>query len=162
QLGSGIPRILESYPKECFKFSDNFLRMSFPINDQANDQAQAKDLMGLLKTSIESLGKMKQDLLFELRMPTEKHVEKYTKLAVQLTAEQLAILRFCTQPKTNKEIQEEGLGLKRHNDNFKRYIDPLLNLKLLSRTLPGVPNSPSQKYFTTAIGHYTLLIIDYK
>jgi ATP-dependent DNA helicase RecG len=32
QLGSGIPRILESYPRECFKFSDNFLRMSFPIN----------------------------------------------------------------------------------------------------------------------------------
>ncbi len=30
QLGSGIPRILESYSKECFAFSDNFLRMSFP------------------------------------------------------------------------------------------------------------------------------------
>ena len=25
QLGSGIPRILESYGKECFHFSDNFL-----------------------------------------------------------------------------------------------------------------------------------------
>jgi len=29
-LGSGIPRILESYDKEAFKFSDNFLRMTFP------------------------------------------------------------------------------------------------------------------------------------
>lgn len=29
-LGSGIPRILEFYPKECFKFSENFLRMTFP------------------------------------------------------------------------------------------------------------------------------------
>ncbi len=29
-LGSGIPRILENYSKECFKFSINFLRMSFP------------------------------------------------------------------------------------------------------------------------------------
>ena len=29
-LGSGIPRILQSYGKECFKFSDNFLRMTFP------------------------------------------------------------------------------------------------------------------------------------
>src|SRR5690606_28875870 len=28
QLGSGIPRILESYDKSCFQFSDNFLRMS--------------------------------------------------------------------------------------------------------------------------------------
>ncbi|WP_069658337.1 RNA-binding domain-containing protein [Arcticibacter eurypsychrophilus] len=31
QLGSGVPRILESYDKQCFKFSDHFLRMSFPI-----------------------------------------------------------------------------------------------------------------------------------
>ncbi|BDS14713.1 RNA-binding domain-containing protein [Aureispira anguillae] len=30
QLGSGVPRILRSYGKECFKFSDNFLRMAFP------------------------------------------------------------------------------------------------------------------------------------
>ncbi|AVR46482.1 transcriptional regulator [Christiangramia fulva] len=33
QLGSGIPRILESYSKECFRFSDNFLRMIFPAAD---------------------------------------------------------------------------------------------------------------------------------
>ncbi|MFN7845594.1 MAG: RNA-binding domain-containing protein [Bacteroidota bacterium] len=31
QLGSGIPRILESYNKRCFKFSDNFLRMVLTI-----------------------------------------------------------------------------------------------------------------------------------
>ncbi len=30
QLGSGIPRILESYDKNCFHFSDHFLRMTFP------------------------------------------------------------------------------------------------------------------------------------
>ncbi|MGJ3234199.1 winged helix-turn-helix domain-containing protein [Marivirga sp.] len=30
QLGSGIPRILQVYPKDCFKISENFIRMSFP------------------------------------------------------------------------------------------------------------------------------------
>jgi len=30
QLGSGVPRILEHYGKECFQFSANFLRMTFP------------------------------------------------------------------------------------------------------------------------------------
>ncbi len=30
QLGSGVPRILESYGRECFRFMDNFIRMSFP------------------------------------------------------------------------------------------------------------------------------------
>ena len=40
QLGSGVPRILETYPKSCFTISDNFLRMSFPKekNDQVADQ----------------------------------------------------------------------------------------------------------------------------
>jgi ATP-dependent DNA helicase RecG len=30
QLGSGVPRILRSYDKTCFQFSENFLRMRFP------------------------------------------------------------------------------------------------------------------------------------
>lgn len=30
QLGSRIPRILESYGKDCFKFSENFLRVVLP------------------------------------------------------------------------------------------------------------------------------------
>ncbi|MDO5970289.1 putative DNA binding domain-containing protein [Flavivirga aquimarina] len=34
RLGSGMPRILEAYPKECFTFSNNFLRMSFPATEQ--------------------------------------------------------------------------------------------------------------------------------
>jgi ATP-dependent DNA helicase RecG len=29
-LGSGIPRILESYGKDCFRFTENFTRMTFP------------------------------------------------------------------------------------------------------------------------------------
>ena len=35
QLGSGVPRILESYGRECFTFSDHFLRMSFPVHDSS-------------------------------------------------------------------------------------------------------------------------------
>ena len=29
-LGSGIPRILESYGKDCFRFTENFTRMNLP------------------------------------------------------------------------------------------------------------------------------------
>ena len=32
-LGSGVPRILRSYGKECFKFTENFLRMIFPVSE---------------------------------------------------------------------------------------------------------------------------------
>jgi predicted HTH transcriptional regulator len=37
-LGSGIPRILRSYGKECFKFTENFLRMTFPVSEQVTEQ----------------------------------------------------------------------------------------------------------------------------
>ena len=51
QLGSGIPRILENYPKECFKFSDNFLRMVFPIHKEV--------------VAIEDGGNANQDVVIE-------------------------------------------------------------------------------------------------
>ena len=37
-LGSGIPRILRSYGKECFKFTENFLRMTFPALEKVTPQ----------------------------------------------------------------------------------------------------------------------------
>ena len=37
-LGSGVPRILRSYGKECFKFTENFLRMTFPAYEQVTEQ----------------------------------------------------------------------------------------------------------------------------
>lgn len=33
QLGSGVPRILRAYPKECFHFGDSFLRITIPITN---------------------------------------------------------------------------------------------------------------------------------
>ena len=46
-LGSGIPRILQSYPKESFKFMENTLRVIFPIDEdlQALMEEEAQDTM---------------------------------------------------------------------------------------------------------------------
>lgn len=38
QLGSGVPRILEHYNKDCFQFTENFLRMVFPAIEQVTPQ----------------------------------------------------------------------------------------------------------------------------
>jgi len=40
QLGSGIPRILEVYTKESFKFTDNFLRMTFKFNETIDNSGK--------------------------------------------------------------------------------------------------------------------------
>jgi predicted HTH transcriptional regulator len=45
-LGSGVPRILKNYGKECFKFTENFLRMTFPITTQVT--TQVKNLVEVL------------------------------------------------------------------------------------------------------------------
>ena len=55
-LGSGIPRILRAYGEDSFKFTDNFIRITFPISgrdhasDHASDQAsaQVKKLLSVL------------------------------------------------------------------------------------------------------------------
>ena len=39
QLGSGVPRILEHYERDCFLFTNNFLRMTFPVSEQVTPQA---------------------------------------------------------------------------------------------------------------------------
>lgn len=38
QLGSGIPRILQYYGKDCFNFSENFTRIIFPIDPDYTPQ----------------------------------------------------------------------------------------------------------------------------
>ena len=41
-LGSGIPRILHAYGEECFKFTDNFIRITLPVSvyDEDHDSDQ--------------------------------------------------------------------------------------------------------------------------
>ena len=55
-LGSGIPRILRAYGEDCFKFTDNFIRITLPISasnhasNHASDHAsvQVKKLISIL------------------------------------------------------------------------------------------------------------------
>ena len=49
QLGSGVPRILESYGKECFRFMGNFIRMTFPASEEVTPQVtpQVERLLGV-------------------------------------------------------------------------------------------------------------------
>ncbi len=53
QLGSGIPRILETYGKECFRFMDNFTRMTFPASEEVIPQSGLVD--GLVERLVDAL-----------------------------------------------------------------------------------------------------------
>lgn len=41
-LGSGMPRILQAYPKSRFRFTDNFIRMSFPTSEKSKGKTSGK------------------------------------------------------------------------------------------------------------------------
>jgi predicted transcriptional regulator len=78
--------------------------------------------------------------------------ENSDQVLVTNNAMQLEIIKFCYSPKTRKEILDEHLGLTNHTTNYKKYIEPLLDLNLLSKTIPNKSNSPFQKYLTTEKG----------
>ena len=40
QLGSVVPRILKYYKKNCFLFSENFIRMTFPLKENVVEPEQ--------------------------------------------------------------------------------------------------------------------------
>ena len=60
QLGSGVPRILESYGKECFRFMGNFIRMTFPVSKELIHQSGVVDRLvdGLVDGLVESQRKI--------------------------------------------------------------------------------------------------------
>ncbi|MCZ2477681.1 transcriptional regulator [Aquirufa antheringensis] len=121
-------------------------------SDQDNDQDKSKFLIES-KSLLELISK-----LYELEIPDEKLIAKYNESSLSLTNEQLKILKFTNSPKSNKEIQENSLGLKPHTDNFKNHIEPLLEKGFIGRTIPNKPTSKLQKYFTTERGRVVIYI----
>ena len=73
-LGSGIPRILRAYGEDCFKFTDNFIRITLPISahdtthdtahDTAHDVSSASKAIRTLVICIE--GEVDRDTLQSL------------------------------------------------------------------------------------------------
>lgn len=124
-LGSGVPRILQSYGRENFHFLDNFIRMSFPIVEQVGTklkpgQNQAGTESGL---SWDQVG---------------------TKLGLS-PQEVQNIVKFCADPRSLTEIME--LFNWSNRTKFRnKYINPLLEIGLLEMTVPDKPNSSLQKY----------------
>jgi len=84
-LGSGVPRILRSYGKECFKFTENFLRMIFPATAQVTAQdtaqvtAQVKELIEILSKEMD-----RQEIQDMLGLSHREHFRlKYLKPALE-------------------------------------------------------------------------------
>lgn len=125
--------------------------------DQDTDQDADQDEIAFDDRYKELLKSIKM-VFGKERIPDNKVISKYKASALAISKEQLDILKFALNAKSNKEIQEEVLKLKTHTDNFKNHIEPLLVKGFLRRTLPNKPTSKYQKYYTTKRGEAVIYI----
>ena len=121
-LGSGVPRILRSYGKECFKFTENFLRMIFPITEQvtAQDTAQVTAQVTAQDTA-------------------------------QITAQIEDLIKILSKEMDRQEIQDM-LGLSHRENFRLKYLKPALEQGFIEMTIPERPSSKLQKYRLTILG----------
>lgn len=60
---------------------------------------------------------------------------------------QKEVLRYCMVARSSREILEH-IGVTYHNKNIEKFINSLVEVGFLERTIPETPNSPKQKYIT--------------
>lgn len=90
QLGSGVPRILKAYDKGCFKFMDNFLRMTFP---KSTSGAIGGAIGSAIGSAIETLTERQLEIL-EL-------IKANSKIAYREVAQRIGINNSAVQAHFN-------------------------------------------------------------
>jgi predicted HTH transcriptional regulator len=118
QLGSGVPRILQAYNKDCFKFSENFLRMTFPASKKLSMQVSTQVTMQV-NTQVEELIKIftgehtRQDLQDKMKLANRENFRKnYLQSALD---EELIELTIPEKPNSSKQkyrLTEKGILMK--------------------------------------------------
>lgn len=121
-LGSGIPRITRFFPESCFRFTENFIRSSFP----AIEPVHAED-----EVTPQVEGTVTGEVAGEVTPQVTPQVEQ--------------LLSAFTGEHTRQELQEK-LGLANRDHFRKAYLLPALEAGCIVPTLPDKPNSSRQKY----------------
>jgi ATP-dependent DNA helicase RecG len=110
QLGSGVPRILQAYSKNCFKFADSYLRLTFPATEQVTTQ---------VTTQVEELIKVftgehtRQELQDKLNLSNREHFRKnYLQPALDENLIELTIPEKPNSSKQKYRLTEKGILVK--------------------------------------------------
>ncbi|MDE6011349.1 MAG: putative DNA binding domain-containing protein [Prevotella sp.] len=123
-LGSGIPRILHAYGEECFMFTDNFIRITFPANVCVNNHDGTKSAPSRHQVGTK---------LF----PDIENIDK--------------LIVFCIEKRSVTEMLS-FMNFSDRTKFRKKFIYPLLEAGILQMTHPEKPNSNAQRYFLTPYG----------
>ena len=103
QLGTGIIRILKSYDKSVYEFSDNFIRVNFKFNDNSLFPQKTKDL----QFSKETLNETQKNII--------KLIKKDNKITQLEISDKLGINK-TTVTRNLKILKDKNL-IKRNGSN---------------------------------------------
>jgi ATP-dependent DNA helicase RecG len=100
-----------------------------------------------------------ENILNELNYkPSEQSLRKYTEAAMNLNANAVKVLAFCSSPKKRKEILEECLQISNQTKNFKTHIEPLIENGFIEPIIKDRPTSQYQKYVLSKKGRVVVFI----
>jgi ATP-dependent DNA helicase RecG len=120
-LGSGVPRIIRAYGKDSFTFTDNFIRITFPILKRNKHQNSTVKVEDSVQLSVQ---------LKQLIINIDNQI---------LSVDELLIL----YNQVYKQLYKSRWYFK------KRFILPAMQQGLIEMLYPTKPNHPQQKYKLT-------------
>ena len=158
-------------PAPIFETEDSYFMTTLKIHPDAKSHAKVQPKSNELElpdiTSLESIDALLEQLLslkeqpdFELSNYVGNQVSN--QVSNQVDEKVKKALHYCKIQKSRKEILENGLEISNQTKNYKRYIEPLVELDWLERTLPDSPNAPNQKYLLSSKGKLLLEILNSK
>ena len=141
-LGSGIPRILQSYPKESFKFMENTLRVIFPIDE---------DLQALMEEEAQDTMQVPSKYHASTMQVTPQVPPKYPPSTPQVTPQVKELLKVFEGLHNREEIQNR-LELADRKYFRVNYLNPAIEQGFVALTIPDKPTSSKQQYYLTDKG----------
>lgn len=155
QLGSGLPRILQFYGRDSFKFTDNFTRSIFYADKEVleylkNEESAAQVTEHDTDQVTEQV--TPQDTPHDTPQVTSQVTSQVTDRVIDQVTDQVKNLLLAIDREYTRQELMTILSMK-HNQTFREnYLYPALKNDLIEMTIPDKPNDPKQKYRLTEKG----------
>ena len=167
-LGSGIPRILQSYSKESFKFMENTLRVIFPIDEdlqalmeeeaQATPQVPRKYPASTPQDTAQDTAQDTMQVPPKYPPSTPQVPPKYPPSTPQVppkyppSTPQVKELLKVFEGLHNREEIQNRLELADRKYFRVNYLNPAIEQGFVALTIPDKPTSSKQQYYLTDKG----------